>query len=220
MELQEKAREEKEIEELKKVIEEHLNNLSKNVTNGEFKDMLLKYEELIVKIGKISYFSSLARSAFNLALDYISIASKSPYARELAIIHLLFSRLYADITYALLQEINLDLVIEDVIKVSISLTDFPLSINVVQELDEISKKIDNMIFDHIIKAQLKEDLKKLINVIKGKYVEIKEFDDGVFIDINSENVFDNEVHEAIVEVYRDRNKKIVAIDITYEDKND
>jgi len=85
---------------------------------------------------------------------------------------------------------------------------------------EISKKIADMTLDHQIKAQLKEDLKKLESALKGKYVGIEEFDDGVFIDINSEEVFDNEVHEAVVEVFRDKNRKIVAIDIIYEDKED
>ena len=77
-----------------------------------------------------------------------------------------------------------------------------------------------MTLDLQIKAQLKEDLKELESAVKGKYIGIEEFDDGVFIDINSEEVFDNEVHDAIVEVFRDENRKIVAIDITYEDKED
>jgi len=104
--------------------------------------------------------------------------------------------------------VNLDPIIPEVIEVSISLTTFPLSVNVIQKLWEISKKIDNMTLDHQIKAQLKKDLKKLESALKGKYIGIEEFDDGVFTDINGEEVFDNEVHEAVVEVFRDKNRKI------------
>ena len=138
MELQERAEEEKELDDLRKVIDEQIDNLNKSNVNGEFTDLLLRHEEFEKQKGK--YFSSLARSAYNIALDCANVASKSSYACELAIIHLILSRLYADIAYALIKEANLDLVIPDIIKVSISLTNFPVSINVVQKLWEISKK--------------------------------------------------------------------------------
>ena len=220
MEVRERAKEEKELDDLRKVIDEKIDNLNKSNVTYEFMDLLLRYEEFEKQMGRFKYFSILAKLSYILAQDYESIASKSPYVRELARIHLLLSRLYADIAYALIKGENLDPIIPGVIKVSISLTNFPISVNVVQKLWEISKKIDDMILDHQIKAQLKEDLKKLESALKGKYVGIEEFDDGVFIDINSEEVFENEVHEAIVEVFRDKNKKIVAIDVTYEDKED
>jgi len=220
MEVQESVKEEKELDDLRRAIDEQIDNLNKSNVNSEFMSLLLRHEEFEKQMGKSKYFGSLAKSAYDIALDYANVASKSPYARELAFIHLLLSRLYTDIAHALLIEVNLDCIIPDVIKVSISLTNFPLSVNVIQKLWEISKKIDNMTLDHQIKARLKEDLKKLESALKGKYVGIEEFDDGVFIDINSEEVFDNEVHEAMVEVFRDKNRKIVAIDITYEDKED
>jgi len=53
--------------------------------------------------------------------------------------------------------------------------------------------------------------------LKEKYIGIEEFDDSVFTDINGEEDFDN---EAVVEAFRDKNRRIVPIDITYEDKED
>lgn len=220
MELQERAKEEKELVNLRKVIDEQIDNLNKSKVTYEFLDLLLRYEEFEKQMGKFKYFESLAKSAYNVALDYVSIASKSPYVRELAIIHFLLSRLYADIASAILKEVNLDSIILDIIKFSFSLINFPLLVNAIQKLWKMSKKIDNITFDHQIKAQLKEDLKELEFALKGKYIGIEEFDDGIFIDINREEAFDNEIHEAMVEVFRDKNRKIVAIDITYEDKED
>ena len=218
----ERAKEEKELEDLRKLIDEQIDNLnrSRSNANDEFTDLLLRHEEFEKQMGKSKYFSSLAKSAYSVALDYANIASKFHYARELAIIHLLLSRLYTNIAYALLQGANLDPIIPDLIKASISLSNFPLSVNVIQKLWEISEKIDDMTLNRQIKAQLKEDLKRLESALRGKYIDIEEFDDGVAIDINSKEVFENEVHDAIVEVFRDKNKKIVAIDITYEDKED
>jgi len=222
MELQERAKEVKELDNLRKVINEQIDNLNKSrtIVNCEFTDLLLRHKEFEKQTGKSKYFSSLAKSAYTLALDHENIASKFPYAHGLALIYLLLSRLYTNIAHALIKGVGLDPIIPDLIKVSISLTNFPLSVNAIQKLWEISEKIDDMILDHQIKAQLKEDLKGLESALKGKYIDIEEFDDGVAIDINSEEVFENEVHEAIVEVFRDKNKKIVAIDVTYEDKED
>jgi len=220
MELQERAKEEKELDNLRKVINEQIGNLNKSKVTYELLDLLLRYEEFEKQMGKFNYFESLAKSAYSVALDYVSIASKSPYARELAIIHLLLSRLYADIASAILKDVNLDSIILDIIKFSSSLINFPLLVNAIQKLWEMSKKIDDITFDHQIKAQLKEDLKELEFTLKGKYIGIEEFDDGIFIDINREEAFDNEIHEAMVEVFRDKNRKIVAIDITYEDKEE
>ena len=220
MELQEKAKEEKELDNLRKVINEQIDNLNKSKVTYEFLDLLKRYEEFEKQMGKFKYFESLAKLAYSVALDYVNIASKSSYSRELALIHLLLSRLYADIAGAILKDVNLDSIILDVIKFSSSLINFPLLVNAIQELWEMSKKIDDITFDHQIKAQLKEDLKELEFALKGKYIGIEEFDDGIFIDINREEAFDNEIHEAMVEVFRDKNRKIVAIDITYEDKED
>jgi len=218
----ERAKEEKELEDLRKVIDEQIDNLnrSKSNANDEFTDLLLRHKEFEKQMDKSKYFSSLAKLAYTVALDYANVASKFHYARGLALIHLLLSRLYVDIAYALLQGVNLDPIIPDLIKASISLSNFPLSVNVIQKLWEISEKIDDMTLDRQIKAQLKEDLKGLESALKEKYIDIEEFDDGIFIDINREEAFDNEVHEAMVEVFRDKNRKIVAIDITYEDKED
>jgi len=220
MELQERAKEEKELDNLRKVINEQIDNLNKSNATYEFLDLLLRYEEFEEQMGKSKYFGSLAKSAYSVALDYTCIAPKSPYARELALIHLLLSRLYADIADAILKDADLDSVILDVIKFSTSLINFPLLVNAIQKLWEISKKIDDITLDRQIKAQLKEDLKGLEFALKGKHIGIEEFDDGIFIDINREEAFHNEIHEAIVEVFRDKNRKIVAIDITYEDKED
>jgi len=218
MELQEKIKEGKEIEELKKDIDEQINNLSKSVTKGDFRELLLRHEELIVKMGKIEYFKNLAKSASSIALGYANIASKSSYASELALIHLLLSRLYADIAYALIKDLNLDPVIPDIMEVSILFTDFPLAIYDPQKLDEIQKKISNMNIDEAVKKELVDDLNKLVNAFK---VKIEEFDDGMMIFIgNGEELSDFEDHDAIVKVYRTRNRKIDTIDIIYTDKDD
>ena len=217
MELQEKIKEGKEIEELKKDIDEQINNLSKNVTKGDFKDLLLRYEELVAKIGKIDYFKNLAKSAYNVALGYANLASKSSYASELALIHLLLSRLYADIAHALIKDLNLDPIIPDVIKVSTLFTDFPLAVYDPQKLDEIQKKINNMNIDEAVKKELVEDLNKLMNAFK---VKIEEFDNGLMIFINDEELSDLEDHDAIVRVYRTTKRKIAVIDIVYNDKDE
>lgn len=49
-----------------------------------------------------------------------------------------------------------------------------------------------------------------------RYVEFHEFDDGVFIDTGSEP-HDVEYREAEVQIWRDRDGKIVAIDFTYKE---
>ena len=215
MEVQEKVREE--IIDLRKAIDEQIDRVSKITSNRDFKE-LLKHEELIEKMGKIEYFESLAKSAYSIALDYVSIASKSSYARELALIHLLLSRLYADIALALIKDVNLDSIIPDIIEVSTLFTDFPLTVYDPQKLDEIQEKISNMKINEAIKKELVDDLNKLVNAFK---VKIHEFDDGmmIFID-NDEKLLDLEDHDAIVRVYRSRNRKISAIDIIYTDKDE
>jgi len=217
MELQRKIKEGKEIEELKIDVDEQINNLSKNPTNGDFRELLLRYEELIAKMGKIEYFESLAKSAYSIALGYANLASKSSYARELGLIHLLLSRLYADIAYGLIKGENLDLVIPDIKEVSVLFTDFPLAIYDPQKLDEIQKKINNMNIDEAVKKELVEDLNKLMNAFK---VKIEEFDNGLMIFVNDEKLSDLEDHDAIVRVYRSTNRKIAVIDIVYNDKDE
>ena len=215
MEVQERVR--KEIVNLRKAIDEQIDKMSRINTNSDFKE-LLEHRELIEKMGKVEYFESLAKSAYSVALDYVSIASKSPYARELALIHLLLSRLYADIAYALIQGANLDPIIPDVIEVSTLFTDFPLAVYDPQKLDEAQEKISNLKIDEDVKKELIEDLKKLENAFK---VKIHEFEDGmmIFID-NDEKLSDLEDHDAIVRVYRSINKKIAAIDVVYTDKDE
>jgi len=218
MELQRKNKEGKEIEELKKDIDEQINNLSKNATNGDFRELVLRYEELIAKMGKVEYFESLAKSAYSIALGYTNLASKSSYARELGLIHFLLSRLYADIAYALIKGENLDYVIPDIMEVSVLFTDFPVAIYDPQKLDEIQKKISNMNIDEAVKKELVDDLNKLVDVFK---VKIHEFDDGMMIFIgNDEELSDLEDHDAIVRVYRSRNRKIDTIDIIYTDRDE
>jgi len=214
MEVQERVR--KEISDLRKAIDEQIDKVSKSTSNSDFKE-LLEHKELIEKMGKVGYFESLAKSAYNVALDYVSIASKSPYVRELALIYLLLSRLYTDIAYALIQGANLDPIIPDVVEASALSIDFPLAIYGPQKLDEISEKINNINIDQDIKKELIEDLNKLINTFK---VKILEFDDGLMIFVNDEKFSSFEDHDAIVEVYRDRNKRIAVVDIVYNDKDD
>jgi len=214
MEVQERVR--KEIVDLRKAIDEQIDKVNRITTNSDFKE-LLEHKELIEKMGKVEYFESLAKSAYSVALDYVSIVSKSPYARELALIHLLLSRLYADIAYALIQGANLDPIIPDVIEVSTLSIDFTLAIYGPQKLDEISEKINNIKIDQDIKKELIGDLKKLENAFK---VKILEFDDGLMIFVNDEKFSGFEDHDAIVEVYRDRNKRIAVVDIVYNDKDD
>jgi len=217
MELQERAKEQKELDDLRKVIDEQINNLSKNVIKSDFRDLLLRHEELIAKMGKIEYFESLAKSAYSIALGYANIASKSSYASELALIHLLLSRLYADIAYALIKDVNLDCIIPEVIEVSILFTDFPLAVYNPQKLDEIPKRISNINIDETVKKELVEDLNRLVNAFK---VKIEEFDNGLMIFVNDEELSDLEDHDAIVRVYRSTNRKIAVIDIVYNDKDE
>jgi len=217
MELKEKIKEGKEIEELKKDIDKQINNLSKNVIKSDFRDLLLRHEELIAKMGKIGYFESLAKSAYSIALGYANIASKSSYASELALIHLLLSRLYADIACALIKDVNLDPIIPEVIEVSILFTDFPLVVYNPQKLDEILKRISNINIDEAVKKELVEDLNRLVNAFK---VKIEEFDNGLMIFVNDEELSDLEDHDAIVRVYRSTNRKIAVIDIVYNDKDE
>jgi len=214
MEVQERVREE--ISDLRKAIDEQIDKVSKSTSNSDFKE-LLEHKELIDKMGTVEYFKSLAKSAYYVALDYINVASKSPYARELALIHLLLSRLYADIVDALIKGVNLDPIIPDVVEASALSIDFPLAIYGPQKLDEISEKINNINIDQDIKKELIEDLNKLINTFK---VKILEFDDGLMIFVNDEKFSGFEDHDAIVEVYRDRNKRIAVVDIVYNDKDD
>jgi len=134
MEVRERAKEEKELDDLRKVIDEQIDNLNKSNVTYEFMDLLLRHGEFEKQMGRFKYFGSLARSSYTLALDYRNVALKYPYVHELARIHLLLSRLYSDIAYALIKEVNLDPIIPDVIKVSISLTNFPVSVNVIQKL--------------------------------------------------------------------------------------
>ena len=214
MEVQERVREE--IADLRKAIDKQIDKVSRLTANSNFKE-LLEHKELIEKMGKIEYFESLAKSAYSLALDYANIASKSSYARELTIINLLLSRLYADIVHALLEGANLGSIIPDVIEVSNLFTDFSSMVYVPQKLEEISEKISNLKIDEAVKKELVDDLNKLENAFK---VKIHEFDDGLMIFIDSEKVSDIEDHDAIVQVYRDKNKRIAVVDIVYHDKDD
>jgi hypothetical protein len=50
-------------------------------------------------------------------------------------------------------------------------------------------------------------------------VRVKEYEDGVFIDFGGKP-YDVEYHDANVQVWRDREGKIVAIDIVYEDEEE
>ena len=51
-------------------------------------------------------------------------------------------------------------------------------------------------------------------------VEVREFDDGIFIRLSSGTPQEVEYHEADVQVWRDKNGRIVAIDIVYTDDED
>lgn len=49
-------------------------------------------------------------------------------------------------------------------------------------------------------------------------VEIREFEDGIYIDLGGVPTY-AESHEANVQIWRDKENKIVAIDIFYEDES-
>jgi len=128
----------------------------------------------------------------------------------------------------LLKELNIDLE-KEVVKIPVLLLGAFTNgeLEKIGEALDYSKHVEKTVQSLLISKnsskleQLYNEVKEIREIIEGivkdLYLrpELKEFDDGIYIDFKVGDAVNSEVHDATVEIIRDKDNKIVAIDIIF-----
>jgi len=130
----------------------------------------------------------------------------------------------------LLKELSIDLE-KDVVKIPILLLeaftegDFKKIGEALDDSKRVERAIQSLLIsnDNPKLKQLYNEIKEVREIIE-EIVEdlflqpdVKEFDDGIYVDFKVGDAVNSEVHDATVEIIRDKNNKVVAIDIIFNE---
>lgn len=130
----------------------------------------------------------------------------------------------------LLKELSIDLE-KDVVKIPILLLeaftegDFKKIGEVLDDSKRVERAIQSLLisYDHPKLKQLYDEIKEVREIIeeivKDLFLQpdVREFDDGIYVDFKVGDAVNSEVHDATVEIIRDKDNKVVAIDIIFNE---